>query len=331
MPSRSRKAARPGLEASKPAEVSAQALRAGQSTPRAEALAHYRPSKSAETWKAHGTAIAELVLAVEGTTYKTDRHLAGALNTYWAWATVRGLDLSPESLLTTERMDAYLATVQSESKGTIGWRLNKVAAAFFKAVPAERHARKPLSAPHTARERESFIQAAATMPTRTDRDVETARNVVYLVNASFGAGVDRSAIHQARCGWFRDSSNGLWLKHPEIDVEIPIARGYAERLRPTLRGEKDAYVLRPGYVDDRATQASRVLERARDLQPALADFDIFRAARRWRVDLLDAINFDVVAALCEVRPGQKSLADLVPYLRTRSPQDASRLAGGWLL
>lgn len=331
MPSRPRKAARPGLETSKPADVSMQDLRATEGTPRAEALATYRSRNSPEIWKAHGTAIIELVLAVEGTTNKTDKLLAGALNAYWAWATVRGLDLSPESLLTTGRIDAYLATVEGESKGTIGWRLNTVARAFWKTAPAERHARKPLSAPHTARERESFIEAAATMPTRTERDIETARNVVYLVNAAFGAGVDRSAIHQVRCGWFRDSSTGLWLKHPEIDVEVPIARGYADRLRPTLSGEKNAYVLRPAYEADRAGQASKVLERARDLQPALADFDISRAARRWRVDLLDAINFDVVAALCEVRPGQKSLADLVPYLRTRSPQDASRLAGGWLL
>jgi hypothetical protein len=308
-----------------------QELRATEGTPRAEALAKFKPRNSAENWKAHGPAIAELALAADFTSIDTDKAIAGAMNSYWAWASVRGLDMSAESLLTTERIDAYLATVESESKGTIGWRLNKVARAFLKTAPAERHARKPLSAPHTARERESFIEAAATMPTRTERDEETARNVIYLVNAAFGAGMDRSAVHQVRCGWFRDSSNGLWLKHPDIDVQIPIARGYAERLRPTLNGDKDAYVLRPGYAADRADQASKVLERARNLQPALADFDISRAARRWRVDLLDAVNFDVVAALCEVRPGQKSLADLVPYLRTRSPQDASRLAGGWLL
>jgi len=296
---------------------------------RQEAALLYYPRHHRELWETYKDVLVHIVLLIPDSNPRRDIDILSTLNAFWAWAAMHRYRLDPDSLLTGNRMQAFAEAKGNSYRQTIRYRLRSAFDAWHGKDQEPRYGRAAPRPPHTDAQRDRYIEAAQNMVARTSADHETARNTQFLVNASFGAGVSRSSIHKVTSSWFHNGHRGPVLRDPVRGIDIPIPLDYAARLAPLIDPQSHQEVLRPGYPQ-RDMQSSKVLRRALILAPDLHGFDVARAARRWQVDLLNAANLDVVAALCGYKRGQKTLTDLIPFLTVHTEDERSKLSEGWL-
>lgn len=299
---------------------------------RRAALETYNAKSHPDIWAKYGPELIDLAVCAPKATALGDKDSIMFLTKLWSWAELHGYPMTADTLLTPERIDAFCEKTftGSASALTVRWRLRTIADGRRSAAEPVRLKRKRLLEPHSIDQRDLYIDAAAAMPTHTQAEQERARNVQFIVNASFGAGVDEERIHHARRSWFVDINGVLTVTDPERAIPIPVTPEFRARLLPTLVGEGDDWVLSPGSLKARGDCVSHVMEKARKSMPVFECFKVSQAARRWYVDVLQRANFDVLVQLCGIRPDTHTVSDLSAYLEHRSLADAEKVAWGWM-
>lgn len=262
---------------------------------RVQDLLAYAPKTHARAWAAHGEMVRDLVLRTDYFDRLRDRHLAGTLHRFFAWAARNGFSTDPASLLSGDRIDAFVTASFAEgSHATHRWRLRHVAATVFPPPPAAVAIRRPAQAPHSQAERDRFLAAAASLVAGHRQDLPTRRalhrDVCVVLALTFGAGCNGQCVHQVRENWLQVQDGAVWLHRPDRTVPIPVTEPWASMLSAALTGAPEAWLLRPGTPQARNEQVGKTFYRARRFAPEFGGFDSDRAARRWHVDVLGGVS-----------------------------------------
>ena len=300
-------------------------------------LARFRPRIEAEQWDANADIVLDLVLRTPYTDRLRDKHWAGTLHRFLCWARRRGYSLWPPELLTGDRIDEFIAaTYPHPTSATVHRsRLRSIAAYIFPAPHERTFVRIPPMAPHSAADIARFLAGAEELiaghHARSTVRQALYRDVCAVLALTFGAGCHGKDVHRVRQGWVRTKHDGnLVLHRPDRALPLPIQAGWAALLAPSLTAGPDAWIVRPQSPHGRGEQVGKIFKRARTHAPQMEGFDTDRAARRWQVDLLEASQFDVLAALCGFRTGSQTAVDLVKHVPARPLNDATAIVEGWL-
>ena len=304
--------------------------------PRVRTLLAYLPRKNEAEFANHREVIIDLVLRIPFLRTNRDRQWIGTLHTFWTWAEHHHYATTPESLLCGDRIDDFVneAYATNSTKKTHRSRLRNVAAIVFPPPVEQYFSRNETRPPHTVAERGRFMLGAAALicghygqsPVRR----ELHRNVIAILALTFGAGCPSNLMNRVEEGWLRVESDGLWLYRPDRRVPTPVEEPWAQLLLNTCSGNPKAWLIRPKQTTPRSAQAATVIARARHLEPTLVGFDADQAARRWHVDLLNAADFDVLAAVCGYRTSTQAANALQPFLKSQLVADMKNIVRGWV-
>lgn len=300
-------------------------------------LLAYAPKDNARAWAAHSEIVRDLVLRTDYFDRLRDRHLAGTLHRFFAWAARKGFSTEPASLLSGDRIDLFVKTTYRGhgSHSTHRWRLRHIAATVFPPPPEAAAPRAVLLSPHTVAERQRFLDAADLLVVGHKGTLQTRqalyRDVRVVLALTFGAGCNGRSVHRVREGWLRRDEHGVWLDRPDREVPTPITEPWASILLNARTGDPEAWFVAPdSNGKERNEQVGKVFFRARNAVSAFRGFDCDRAARRWHVDVLDRAHFADLVALLGYKPGSHAPIDLAAHLEPSARPELLDRVRGWV-
>lgn len=301
---------------------------------RFQTLLTYSPNLSAGQWPRLRDTCVDLVMRTGFVDDVRDRERLSALFQFVLWAEDHHCDTAPESLLSGDRIDAFIADRWQglSTKATMRTRLRHVAAAVFPPAPEMAYPRKEIALVHTDDDLKRFLAATASLVAGEHGNhphrVAVHREMQVLLALSFGAGANGHELHRVREGWLFEDATGWWLERGRT-LPTPLHSRWVGLLVPHLTGDSDAFVLRPHCLDRRNQQVGKVMEKAAKWAPGLQGFTADRASRYWHARMLRAANFDVAIAVGGYKRDTGMPMDMHPNLPLRDHKAALEMVRGW--
>jgi hypothetical protein len=303
--------------------------------PRFVRLGVFVPVIAPERYLVHQVRCIDLVMRTPYVDELRDRERLSALHQLFIWAQDRRFSCEPESLLSGDRIDAFIhERWKTEStRATMRTRLRHVAAVVFPPAPEMQYKRRETAGMHTEDELTRFLAASASLIGGAQRDSAhrraNHRETQVLLAISFGAGANGHEIHRIRERWLVEDEHGWWLERGRV-LRTPIPPRWMAMIAPHLTGDPQAFLLRPHCVNRRNQQVGKVMEKATKWAPGMAGFTADRAARHWHHQVLMAAHFNVVVALGGYNRDTALPMDMVPFIGVADVAAAEDIARGWV-
>lgn len=265
-------------------------------------LRAFAPKEHRDQYPRHAEMVVDLVLRTDFFSRLRDRHLAGCLHRALVWAKHHGYSTDPASLLSGDRIDAFVNATWTPpaTRATHRWNLRHVASVVFPPPAEATIPRRVVLPPHTPDEEQRFLAASDTLIVRHYKDSHVRqalhRDVQAVLALTFGAGCGGKTVHRVARSWLDDQPDGLWVRRPDRNLPSPVLEPWDAILRARLDGNPDEWLVRPQTPTARSEAVGKIFKRARAIEPALVGFDTDRAARCWSLRLMAAAEFPLICA-----------------------------------
>lgn len=303
-------------------------------------LTKYNPAKmQRRDYEPFRAEVVSLVSATDFVSHHVDMNLMSHAAKFLGWVLRSQVPHTVRSVLTEQNIADYAAFLDGRREKSSSTAVGRLRLLMRGGRRAGTGARKPVRPPHTLQEARTFWETLDRIPQA--RAFEG--RVLWVL--TFGCGLTAEEAHAATSDWLVQDehgpalrvvySNGEFrrvpildgktvrvLQHAAAEAEAVLAEGAAGRGRNIARrSEPQAWLLSPQMLvrQDVITNLRTALGRVDGFWP---HFDASRARFCWLISMLESpLPFSVVCRMAGMSPGNKSVTDLLAYMRTYSDAD----------
>jgi len=286
----------------------------------ARIIAGYTPNSPTGIWPQVRQFTIDCTVAMKPRTPSNARRLMTMIALFTVWiVTVTGCPVTPQRVFTQSNLDRFLRTRLGGHSVAYRFDVSRnltkaariIAGATLRQLPTPTQG--DAVAPHTSRERATFVSWANTLSTPHKR-----QNAQTLLGLAGGAGLTAQQIMDAKVTDIEiDGDRAFVTIHEPQRRRIPVRRPWVKILANGIGTRTSGDAFRAYRLEEYPpNQLQQFLTRNRgELRPSVA-----RLRSGWLVELIDAnLPLDVLLAIT----GFTTLASLRPYLRYAQRHDAT--------